>query len=193
MCAVAVAAGWVGPAWRARRAGRHPALWLVCQPRAGPGCHWLRGSVSAGAVGGGPGRRRLGHSAAAARRAALVRVARLAAAGFAAAVWLCHAGLMACLVSAGGAMTALDLIRSGTAEACRPWPRFSLTMESWSAMIAALAQDPGASLLGLWADTQQVHALLGDGAGALVASVAVEGGGYPALSPVRPVASRLER
>ncbi|HUB50238.1 MAG TPA: hypothetical protein VMB73_35145 [Acetobacteraceae bacterium] len=90
-------------------------------------------------------------------------------------------------------MTALDLIRSGTAEACRPWPRFSLTMESWSAMIAALAQDPGASLLGLWADTQQVHALLGDGAGALVASVAVEGGGYPALSPVRPVASRLER
>ncbi|HTW25635.1 MAG TPA: hypothetical protein VME92_00805 [Acetobacteraceae bacterium] len=90
-------------------------------------------------------------------------------------------------------MITLDLIRRGTAEACRPWPRFSLTPEAWSAMAAALAQSPEPGLLGLWADTQQVHALLRDGAGALIASVGVEGGRYPALSPARPAASRPER
>lgn len=90
-------------------------------------------------------------------------------------------------------MIALDLIRSGIAEPCRPWPRFSLTPEAWSALVAALAQGPGPGLLGLWADTQQVHALFRDGVGAVAASVAVEGGRYPALSPARPVASRPER
>ncbi|HTW26684.1 MAG TPA: hydrogenase expression protein HypE, partial [Acetobacteraceae bacterium] len=60
-------------------------------------------------------------------------------------------------------------------------------------MLAALARNPDPSLLGVWADTRQVHALLGDGAGALIASVDVEGGCYPALSPARPAAARPER
>ena len=89
-------------------------------------------------------------------------------------------------------MTALDLICSGTAEQCRPWRRFSLPPEAWSAMIAALAESPEPVLLGLWADSQQIHALFRDATGALIGSVAVEGGRYPALSPVRPVASRPE-
>ena len=90
-------------------------------------------------------------------------------------------------------MTALELIRAGFPEACRPWPRFSLLPAEWAALAARLAEDPAPVLLGLWADTQQVHALFRDRDGALIASVAVEGGRYPALSTARPVASRFER
>lgn len=90
-------------------------------------------------------------------------------------------------------MTALELIRAGSPEACRPWPRFSLLPAGWAALAAGLAEDPAPVLLGLWADTQQVHALFRDRDGALIASVAVEGGRYPTLSTARPVASRFER
>jgi len=59
-------------------------------------------------------------------------------------------------------------------------------------MAAALARDTTA-LLGLWADTIQVHALFRDGHDILAASVAVEAGCYPALSPARPAAALFER
>ncbi|HVC59437.1 MAG TPA: nickel-dependent hydrogenase large subunit [Acetobacteraceae bacterium] len=89
-------------------------------------------------------------------------------------------------------MTAFALIRAGGAEPCRPWPRHSLPRSDWAAMVAALAHDATA-LLGLWADTLQVHALFRDGSDVLVASVAVEAGSYPALSPALPAAALFER
>ncbi len=89
-------------------------------------------------------------------------------------------------------MTAFDLISAAGAEPCRPWPRYLLPQPDWGAMAAALADDT-TTLLGLWADTIQVHALFRNGSDVLAASVAVEGGSYPALSPVRPAASLFER
>ncbi len=89
-------------------------------------------------------------------------------------------------------MTAFDLIRTGRAEPCRPWERHVLPRPDWTAMVAALAHNTTA-LLGLWADPVQVHALFRSGSDVLAASVAVEAGSYPALSPARPAASRFER
>ena len=89
-------------------------------------------------------------------------------------------------------MTALDLIRAAAAEPCRPWPRHVLSRPDWESLAAALTQDQ-ARLLGLWADTIQVHALFRDGRDILCASVPVESGGYPALSPARPAAALFER
>jgi Ni,Fe-hydrogenase III large subunit len=89
-------------------------------------------------------------------------------------------------------MTAFDLIRAAPAERCRPWPRHILARTDWEAMAAALAQD-GATLLGLWADTLQVHALFRDGRDVVCASVGVEAGRYPAISPTRPAAALFER
>ncbi len=89
-------------------------------------------------------------------------------------------------------MTAFDLIRAADTEPCRPWPRHLLTRASWTGMVAALARD-GAVLLGLWADTIQVHALLREGSDVRLASVPVEAGRYPALSPTRPAAALFER
>jgi Ni,Fe-hydrogenase III large subunit len=78
--------------------------------------------------------------------------------------------------------------------ACRPWARHVLAQSDWAAMAEAL---PGQSLvlLGLWADTQQVHALFLDEAtqAAVPVSTHVEGGFYPALSSVRPQAALFER
>jgi len=89
-------------------------------------------------------------------------------------------------------MTALDLIRAAAVEPCRPWPRHILSRADWESMAGALAEDT-ATLLGLWADTLQVHALLRDGRDVLCASVAIESGRYPALSPARPAAALFER
>ena len=92
-------------------------------------------------------------------------------------------------------MSAADLIRAGAPQPCQPWPRHLLTTEGWQAMAVALATTPSVELLGLWADTREVHALFHettDGA-FLLASVAVEAGWYPALSPVRPAAAWFER
>jgi Ni,Fe-hydrogenase III large subunit len=70
-----------------------------------------------------------------------------------------------------------------------------LSSETWTGLIAALAEEPSAALLALWADTVQVHALLQDTISSelLLASTAVVAGGYPALSPVRPLAAWFER
>jgi Ni,Fe-hydrogenase III large subunit len=68
-------------------------------------------------------------------------------------------------------------------------PRRSLTREAW----ARMAADAHPPLLALWADTREVYALLRQEVGALLVSTAIEDGGYPALSPVRPAASWFER
>ncbi len=77
---------------------------------------------------------------------------------------------------------------------CRPWARHVLAQSDWAAMAMALPGQP-LVLLGLWADTQQVHALFLDEAtlAAVPVSTHVEGGFYPALSAVRPQAALFER
>jgi Ni,Fe-hydrogenase III large subunit len=80
------------------------------------------------------------------------------------------------------------LIRSGVAVPCKPYHRYLLPPDAWRGLGAALAATPGAALVALWADTAQVHALIrndldGD---TLLASVPVEAGAYPALSPACP-------
>ena len=64
-------------------------------------------------------------------------------------------------------------------------PRVLLNRGAWQAWAAR--PEPG--LIGLWADTLEVHALF---EGPRLLSVAVEHGSYPALSPVRPVAAGFE-
>ena len=86
------------------------------------------------------------------------------------------------------------LLRAGRAEPCRPWPRVVLTQAQWRAMGGAMADEP-VELLALWADAQQVHALLHDprDGGFMLVSTPVEAGAYPALSPRRPAAAWFER
>jgi Ni,Fe-hydrogenase III large subunit len=86
-------------------------------------------------------------------------------------------------------------IRAAGTEPCQPWPRHVLLPEDWARMSAALAGEPTLVLLALWADTGHVHALLRDGPAGepLLASTAIEAGGYPALSSARPVAAWFER
>ncbi len=92
-------------------------------------------------------------------------------------------------------MTARALLDAAPEVACRPWPRRLLTAPMWRDMAAALPATPALALLGLWADTAHAHALLfdRDAEAPLLASVPVEDGAYPALSPARPGAAWFER
>lgn len=92
-------------------------------------------------------------------------------------------------------MTAASLIRRGTPQPCHPVPRHLLAPEDFAKLPAALAMQPTLALLSLWAEPAMVHAaFLDEGDGTLLlASTPAEGGRYPALSPVRPGAVRLER
>ncbi len=86
-------------------------------------------------------------------------------------------------------MTAFEIIRAAGAEPgrpqpCRPWPRHTLPRPAWEAMAAVLAHD-NTTLLGLWADTIQIYALFRNDSDIIAASVPVEAGTYPALSPAR--------
>jgi len=94
-----------------------------------------------------------------------------------------------------GPMNARELLRAGRSEPCSPWPRWVLTPEQWHAFAAALKDEPALALLGLWADTLHVHALLHDETeeAFFPVSVPVQDGGYAALSPVRPAAAWFER
>lgn len=100
-----------------------------------------------------------------------------------------------------GALTvpqpAAAIIRRGVTEPCRPWPRHVLSAESWRHLAQTLEHDRSLSLLALWADVHEVHALFADaatgGSEVLFASVAVERGLYQALSPARPAAAWFER
>ena len=91
-------------------------------------------------------------------------------------------------------MTARALILQAPAVPCTPWPRHVLDAAGWAAMAATLTAS-ALELRAMWADTTHVHALFHDGEAAdfLFASVAVELGLYPALSPARPGAAWFER
>jgi len=85
------------------------------------------------------------------------------------------------------------LIGGASALPARPWPRHVLSTPDWRTLTDSLRHDP-LELLALWADTSHVHALfLAGEAQPVLASVAVEAGAYPALSPVRPGAAWFER
>lgn len=85
-------------------------------------------------------------------------------------------------------------ISAARSEPCLPWPRHVLSHEEWLRMAAALADEPSLALLGLWADTMHVHALLLDHASApLLVSTETTDNRYPALSPTRPLAAWFER
>ncbi len=92
-------------------------------------------------------------------------------------------------------MSASAIIRAAPTEACQPWPRHVLVTEEWQLMSAALAEEATMALLMQWADGVFVHALFHDQSTHtfLPASVAVENGTYPALSPHRPAAAWFER
>jgi len=74
----------------------------------------------------------------------------------------------------------------------RPWPRHILDRKGW---LDLLGQLEGADypLLGLWGDGDMVHLALRDGPSAAVASLPCPDRRYPAVSPCRPAAARLER
>ncbi len=92
-------------------------------------------------------------------------------------------------------MSARALILAAPAQECAPMPRHLLSLPQWSEFAKALALEPALELKALWADSALVYALLldpQDGA-LLFASVAVELGLYPALSPARASAVLFER
>jgi len=92
-------------------------------------------------------------------------------------------------------MRCADIIRTGVAVPCQPWPRHLLDAAAWRAMAASLASDPTLDLLALWGDAAMVHALLREPAtgATLPVSVATESGFYPTLSRARPAAAWFER
>nr|WP_294510702.1 NADH-quinone oxidoreductase subunit C [uncultured Rhodopila sp.] len=92
------------------------------------------------------------------------------------------------------APTAGGTIGASPAETCKPWHRHDLTAADW----AATARDAAAQsrvLLAHWADASRVYALFLDidANAAVPISTAVEGGAYPALSPLLPAAALYER
>jgi Ni,Fe-hydrogenase III large subunit len=76
-----------------------------------------------------------------------------------------------------------------------PWPAWTLDRQAWGALLDALAAASEWSLLGLWGEPAVVWLALRDEADGAVAlfTLACPGGAYPAVSPVRPAAARLER
>jgi Ni,Fe-hydrogenase III large subunit len=86
-------------------------------------------------------------------------------------------------------MTAAVMIQSGKAIDCRPWTRYVLAPEAWSALVP-----DDVTLRAFWADTAECHALFtGPDGLPLLVSVAVRDGVYPALSPAFPAAAAPER
>ena len=98
-------------------------------------------------------------------------------------------------VSGAAQNPASTIIRAGAAQDCAPWPRMRLGQEAWRVMAAALAREASLGLVALWADPAEVHAIFVDEAAraVLCASVPVNEGKYPALSPTRPGAAWYER
>ena len=90
--------------------------------------------------------------------------------------------------------TVVDIIRSAPADICRPWLRYILSHEQWTALAQA-ASIEARVLLAHWADTAQAHALFlyPPTLTIMVVSTPVEGGLYPALSPFLPGAVWYER
>ena len=90
--------------------------------------------------------------------------------------------------------TLLSFFAAAERAAQRPWPRYRLDRAQWQALVDRLAR-AGWTLLGLWAETAEVHAALMDEAAReiAVASLACPDGHFPSLSAVRPSSQRLER
>lgn len=87
-----------------------------------------------------------------------------------------------------------DIIRAAPAELCRPWLRYILHHQEWTALAQAAAAEARV-LIAHWADTIQAHALFLDPAALSIVAVStpVESGCYPALSPFLPTAVWFER
>jgi Ni,Fe-hydrogenase III large subunit len=88
----------------------------------------------------------------------------------------------------------LSFFATAERRAQRPWPRYRLSLAHWQALVERLAS-AGWTLLGLWAETAEVHAALLDEAAReiAVASLACPDRRFPSLSAARPSAQRLER
>ncbi|MFC3123918.1 nickel-dependent hydrogenase large subunit [Pseudoroseomonas globiformis] len=87
---------------------------------------------------------------------------------------------------------AMALIGEGTA---RTGFRRELSVEQWARLPQALRAEPELELLGLWAENGAVHAAFrpASGGAPLLATLAVTGDAFPALSPARPGARLFER
>jgi hypothetical protein len=86
-----------------------------------------------------------------------------------------------------------DVIRAGRIVAAhRPWPRAVVNHEGWR-RAASLLSTGQWTLLGLWAEREQVHMALADEGEFGVLSVACEGKRFPSVGQSHPPAIRLER
>jgi Ni,Fe-hydrogenase III large subunit len=92
----------------------------------------------------------------------------------------------------------LDIVSRGErAEQHRPWPRFTVTAETWRQTASEIAAGR-ATLLGFWADRTPlptIHMAITDEAtgGIAVASLTCPDGSYPSVGALHPPAIRLER
>jgi len=75
----------------------------------------------------------------------------------------------------------------------RPWPRYQVDADAWTAIGERLGE--GGDLMGLWGDAGHVHLALraADLPGPAVVTVAVKYGGFPSIGRHHPAAIRLER
>ena len=74
----------------------------------------------------------------------------------------------------------------------RPWPRYEVDADTWSAIGAALGEG-GGDLLALWGERTRVHLALRSGGTPSVVSLAVRDGGFPSIGRHHAPAIRLER
>jgi len=90
--------------------------------------------------------------------------------------------------------TLLSFFANAERTVQQPWPRYRLDHQQWRALVDRLASSDW-TLLGLWAETAEVHAALldEDAREIAVASLACPDRRFPSLSSVRPSGQRLER
>ncbi len=97
------------------------------------------------------------------------------------------------MTEAISAIRLLDLIRSGRhVENHSPWPRAVVNHEGWRCAIGPLS-DGRWTLLGVWAERDQVHMALDDNGQIGVVSLVCEDGRFPSIGQLHPPAMRLER
>ena len=53
-------------------------------------------------------------------------------------------------------MSVRAIIEAGRPTGCQPWPRYELDTIGWLRLRAALADEPGFALLGLWGEAQGI-------------------------------------
>jgi Ni,Fe-hydrogenase III large subunit len=74
----------------------------------------------------------------------------------------------------------------------KPWPRYEVDPGTWSAIGKALGEG-GGDLLGLWANSGNVHVAVRAGGFFAVVSTQAKYGAFPSLAQYHPPAIRLER